>query len=481
MSLTPTSPDNEAVIDPLKSAGGPAIGLPPIDFLTAGSVVGEFNAIVAPGLNEINPNLAVEVEYHAGGARLSFVPIKLDIEFDDTGNDGTPEWQEVISWRNTGGGAAVVPQTVHDLSIVNNVVGTPQELTVDNNGQVGRLTIGGGTDSLTVMVGDGGVDADSEVLSSLTTATVTTNGVLCLHDGELAATSAAVTGGVIEGSGLINLSNLSGAQAGMLTVSQGSLSPGMNITGDEVGELDINGDYTQGSEGTFAIDITGSNNGGANHDNHDFVDVSGAVILEGLLQVDASELMANESSVGNRYEILRAGTSLSGEFDDVVITSSGGKVFRILYEEIPGALISNGELAALASGSSYSAYLVEAEPGDASGDGTVDGIDAQAFAAAILDLTLGFNYIDNGPQRVSSVNMALTLDFTGDGHIDLDDIQGFVDAYAIFNSVSTATAFEDFSAAFAQVENSLAVPEPTSTQLYLLAVITSLCGKRRIR
>ena len=77
------------VIDPLKAAGGPTVGHPTIDFLTAGSVVGEFSTVVAPNLNSINPNLAVEVSYSPTGASLDFVPKKLNLEFNDATNDGT--------------------------------------------------------------------------------------------------------------------------------------------------------------------------------------------------------------------------------------------------------------------------------------------------------------------------------------------------------------------------------------------------------
>jgi len=446
-----------------------------VTVLTAGTVNTSITPeLSAPGLDAYNQNsnpnadLALKVS-----ASPAVGPTSVVVEYVDKTSIEFIDGTDTANWFFGTGWDAIRSPESFDETVVTGTRFDPQRVEVTANADV---------HSLRVEDVDGGVTID--VMSGNTLNSVAGNviinagGAIELNEGTLKVSSTQMVevkqSGMLAGAGTINGAVEVGTTAGS---SGATLSPGMNTIGMEVGTLDITGNYSQGAGGVFAIDITGDNSGG----NNDFVDVSGEVILSGKLMVDVSELMANESSVGDRYEILRAGTSLTGEFDDVVITGSGGKVFRILYEELSGALMSNGELAALANGFSYSAYLVEAEPGDASGDGTVDDIDAQAFAAAILDLTLGFNYIDNGPQRVSSVNMALTLDFTGDGFIDLDDIQGFVDAYAMFNSVSTATAYGEFAAAFAQVEASRAVPEPTSAQLYLFAMITSLFGKRRLR
>jgi hypothetical protein len=446
------------VIDPLKAAGGPALGLPPIDFLTAGDLDGEFDTIVAPGLDQINENLTVEVEYITDGpnqgARLSFVPTKLNLEFEDVDNDGTPAWQETLSWRDITDPddpqpATETPDIHHDLEIVNND-NTTQTLVVQNSiERVARLHVGGGTSELILAVGDGNTMDGAETLNSLTSATIKDNGVIALDNGILAASAIEVqNGGLFRGNGLVDLSNEDSTVIGKLTVSSGTLSPGSSV-----GQITVEGDYEQGSAGTLVVELE-------SQASHDEVDVTGSAQLHGTLEVDLSNLAA--ANPGDTFDIVSAG-NLSGSFNRVNTTGDPRFWVRTFYQHGLNG-IASGELC---------------DVGDADCDQQTGGDDGDinAFAFALRDEVAFLNDPRYGSSRQSvDLDGWGTPNFAPDGDVDFDDIDDFVRLHS--GSGSSAVIF---SKVWEAIKNYQSVPEPNMVWLLVGISQFSVCNRHRRR
>ena len=434
-------------------------------FLTAASVVGGFENYNFP--NELPEDVAQQLAYSATDVRVQFIaPIPIDFVSDDV----EAEWTTPTDWKENGLDAT--PDSVNILSVSNNL-GTGQLQTVNLVAPAGSteinaahsLTVGDATDEITLSIND-------TKLSSTTTTTITANGAIEQSgDSVLSARILDVQGGGrFAGTGTV----VGDVDVGMSGVGGAMIEPGI----DGVGQLDVVGNYSQGTGGVFAIDIAGDNTGG----NHDFVDVSGAVALNGKITIDASDLTGLEVTPGDVYEIIAAEGALTGEFDDAVTTGSEDIYFEITYSDGSGALALSEGLAAAAIASSSSVFATARSMGDANGDDVIDNIDAQAFATAILDFRLGYNFADE--TRASLITLRNAFNFTAgelfDTAIDLDDIPGFVEAFSQSNSVSMASAYESLAVAFAQAEANFSIPEPTSATLCVFAALLLVRRCRKV-
>ncbi len=435
------------IIDPLKAAGGPTIGLPPIDFLTAGSVVGKFSAVVAPGLNQ---NLAVDVEYiPAGpnqGARLSFVPIKTNIVFDEE-MDTTANWFNSDStWENAlNPGAPALPTLVHDISI-ENLTANAQEVEIeDNNAFVAKLTVGGGSQDLTVQIGNGTPSPTTGNLSSTLDVTVEENGVIALNAGTLATSEVTlINGGMLTGNGLVDLASESAANRGTLTVTSGTISPGLSI-----GHLDIDGDLNLTTGGGMVFEATSETI-------RDTLAITGDAILEGSLTLN---ITGSSIQSGNRIQLLTA-ESIDENFSSFDVIGNDDLFFVLSTEEIAGGL-----------------FALNVDPfmlGDMNRSGGLPDVDdVAAFALALTDP----NRYQRGP--LSDPNFpngygisaaeAGNIDHTGQD-CDVDDIDDF--ARILNMSLSELTARIQLL--------SVTVPEPGSSAL-LGSFFCTLLGTTRIR
>lgn len=141
--------------------------------------------------------------------------------------------------------------------------------------------------------------------------TTVTAGTLQLDDAVVSA--AEVMGGArLAGSGTVN-GNL---------INQGLLSPGASP-----GLININGDFTQTSAGTFLAELAGT----APAD-YDRLIITGQANLDGTLQI--VPISGFEPAVDQTFEIISA-TSLNGTFADVISPwdfISATVVFEVLYE-----------------------------------------------------------------------------------------------------------------------------------------------------
>jgi hypothetical protein len=425
--------------------------------LTAGSVIGEFDAIVSPGLELINPNLSVEVEYVTSGpnqgARLSFVPTKLNLEFEDIENDETPGWEELQSWRDVtdpeeSTPAMETPTIVHDLDIVNNDVAAQTLLVSTPVERVARLTVGGGASELILAVGDGNTMDGSELLSSLTGATVTNNGAIALNGGRLAASGVLIeNGGVFQGNGEIDLSTAGLGTNGKLTVSDGLLDPGFSV-----GHLDVKGNYEQQAAGTLHVDIESQSQ-------FDTIDVTGEVRLGGTLRIDGSNLALIPDTT---IEIMTAGTLVENETFDSVdwIGNEALRSFYYVsydYDEGTVGLSSVRDL-------------------DMNGDQDADPIDLtdlRLFVFALMNSSTTAWFNKCGTACGSDVLPQHHGDFNGNGRVDFDDIGDF---QAWVGNMDMPP--DEVSAAFERAFNQ--VPEPSSALLMLVCLsCVALARSRR--
>lgn len=195
-------------------------------------------------------------------------------------------------------------------------VGEGAELTVFPGGslQAGEVEIAGGT----VQISSGAT------VSSAGQATMNGGGALEI-DGLLTTPMLMINSGSLTGSGLI---------AGNVTNAGGWISPG-----NSPGTLTINGNYTQGSSGTFLMDI-------ADAQTFDRLLVQGTASLAGALVVAPGS--GTVLVVGQTFDDFLQAESVEGRFESVLMPQ--GLRGRILEE--------NGDLSLLVAPASYSQFAV---------------------------------------------------------------------------------------------------------------------------
>lgn len=191
----------------------------------------------------------------------------------------------------------------------------------------GVLDGGAGSDALTGS-GDATIDGSITAFEQLTvesgtlvlaldaasdvTTTTISGGELALA-GTLATTATTSGEGVLSGTGTIDGD----------VINQGTVAPGASI-----GTLAITGDYSQGADGTLAIEFgpTGQT---------DLLDIGGTASLDGTLEY---YLLDNDVAVGDVFTFLLADGGVSGTFD--LVNNALGAVgnFEVVYGDFDVAL-----------------------------------------------------------------------------------------------------------------------------------------------
>lgn len=417
-------------------------------------------------------NLAVRVTSNVGvGGTVDMTLVPSGNIFFD-GTSATTNWFTDVDWSTN-----LSPISEDNTVVGGNVfvqVGVPQRVVVNNSvmgspdiAQVRQLTVGDTAQSIVVEI-------ESELHSGTGDITIAENGGIELDGGILSVTSArsiqVTESGMLSGNGMVAGSVDVGTTA---AVGDAMLSPGMATAGMEVGTIQIDGAYTQGSDGVFAIDITGDDSGG----NHDFIDVSENVTLGGTLKVDLSDITTIDTD--DVYTILTAG-SVNEEFDEIEVVGNSDYYISIDYGQ--GFAPTSG-LAAASSGDSGDVDLRILGMGDADGDNDVDQEDARVFSAVLLDNSLlGFRLSET---KNATNNFKDAFDFYTEGApngqriIDFDDIAGFVDRLSASQGMTLQTAYAVFGAAYQEAQNGAQVPEPSSLLLTMLTV--GICSCRSTR
>lgn len=158
----------------------------------------------------------------------------------------------------------------------------------------------------TVQINAGGVlNGTGFANTSLTGGTLRVNG-------EMIQTGVTITGGTLAGSGTVrgNVNNVSGTAG----------------PGNSPGTLTVDGNYTQGSGGTLAMEIESLLS-------FDVLDISGIAALDGILDLTVDAGYAATAQDGDMFAIVEW-DSFSGTFDTVTgLNFATGKFFTLDYGE----------------------------------------------------------------------------------------------------------------------------------------------------
>ena len=283
--------------------------------------------------------------------------------------------------------------------------------------------------------------------------TVQDQGTLKIEAGGIVnAANILVEGGVLGGQGTVAVTSE------ILIGTGGTLSPGLA----GVGDLSIDGSYTQESDGVFAIDIDGDNTGG----NHDTLGVTVDIDLGGTITIDTTFLAETDISAGDMFEIISTteGT-LSGKFDKVLLTPRDDVYFDVTYEE-------------------STANVTARNFGDGNQDGYVDGIDAQIFATVLLNNNaLPF---DCGENCFAGANFLNAFDLEdSNGLLDTTQVVDFFDipkfAQAMIDHPSPSSSSMSLSQAYDTINSAIlsaSVPEPNTAVLVILGGLFGLRFRR---
>jgi hypothetical protein len=247
-------------------------------------------------------------------------------------------------------------------------------------------------------------------------------------------------------------------KANSLQISGGTLRPGFSV-----GNLDVQGDYTQEADGTVLVDIEGSQ---ANE--FDTIDVLGTAELGGTLSIDVSNYTSSGTEV-QEFEIISAG-SLSGEFDTVEFDGADNNLYFF-----PDYNHGDGTV-----------RIVQGTRGDMNGDGLIDTLDVDLFVFALMSGS-EFKFLQKAVELCDANERFCELpssqaggDWSGSGIVDFDDIPQF-QTVAAGNGLG-ADAFEAAVARYYAAPPS--VPEPAAG-LMLLGSAASLgmvrVGRQRRR
>lgn len=224
-----------------------------------------------------------------------------------------------------------------------------------------------------------------------------------------------------------------GTIAGGLVASLGgTLSPGIDVP-NTIGNLFVDGNYTQKQGATLNIDVQGLTTGEV-----DQVIATGEAIIEGNLAVDFTD---TSIGIGSQIDFFTAGQIFS--------TSR--------FEQISTLGLPIGAYAAPKYTQSTISMLISAA-GDMNADGLINEADVDLFAMALRSREAYFNYDDGlGPLGIEA-DISGDTDFDGD--LDFDDIDDLI------------SLLPPPAALYAQHKLlGVAIPEPTTITLATISML----------
>jgi T5SS/PEP-CTERM-associated repeat protein len=321
-------------------------------------------------------------------------------------------------------GAAAVTQgatlPIDHTAIVVSSIGTPAKLSVFEGNSIQNAG--------SAYIGAGAGESGTVVVDGAGTTWINGGGVFVGLNGS--GTLTLVGSGSVSSSGPVAV-GAAGVVSGVGTVigslsNAGTVKPGQTLQpGQTVGQLTVNGSYSQDASGKLQFDLTGTVAG-----TFDTLHISNQAMLDGALEV---ELGLDGGSpfvpqLGNSFDVVTATGGLTGAFTSADLPAlSAGKMWHVRY-------------------SANAATLVVKLAGDYNDDGTVDA----------ADYTVWRDRLGN------------TLDPSADG-----DTNGVVDLedYNIWKANFGATAGAGATIAAA------AVPEPANLGLVAALLSVFACNR----
>lgn len=428
--------------------------------VSATSRVGTFENYHITGLGALP--IGIRLDYSASGLSAVYATTSSASLSTAAQSDPTLDWHVASTWSGS------VPTSLSAVTLENTGVSGLQTVSVTTSGSpinaAHRLSVGGGSDDLKLEV-------DGRSLSVSTTTTISPMGTIELTGDGALLTSEFVN---IEGGG-----TLTGVGDLIANVEVGSSGSGA-ATFDPVGSLRLKGSYTQNAIGEFASAIFGMNTGGGN----DLLSVTDTVTLAGDLNIDVAGLSNAEFSNGDTYELILAEGSITGTFDNVSVSGRDDVYFRIEYDS--AGSVQLGETSGGGSSSSQNRVTATVfDKGNGNGDDVIDELDAELFAAVLLNNNLLiWEYTCHNNTACTAIGPFFdAYNFTESRNdiqeVDFHDIPRFAAALAGSSSISLGAAYAMIESAIANSQAPKDVPEPAS--LVLLASVAAVLAPRRRR
>ena len=413
-------------------------------------------------------NSSIDRIFYSSGAGPPPPPTDFNWNVTDSGS-----WEEALNWSSGGPpGDPIKPGRSHHTAIFGDAIGseartvfTDAGVSVNSisftNTMGGTYRLAGGPaynlivstagplPSLAVS-GGGSHDFQAPLGIHADTAanieggsTLVLNNSLTLNGNTLTKTGTgelAIRNDLLTGGGMVSLQqgtlSGNGAVSGDLNNSGGTVAPG-----NSSGVLAVDGNYTQGSDGTLAMEIEGL--AGPGEGGHDQLAVVGTASLDGTLGVTPVGGYADPTVRGNSDSFtLLTSTGLSGTFATVnydgAALDSGGHAGNGLFRKVD-----------------YTANDVVltnllAKAGDVEGDSDVDITDFNALAS---------NY---DPSGANAPHDWTEGDFDDNDTIDLTD----------FNGLASNFAPGGYGDGPGQV------PEPSAILLLAIGLLATVCWRR---
>ncbi|MEX2317000.1 MAG: aspartyl protease family protein [Pirellulales bacterium] len=245
-----------------------------------------------------------------GGTPSLYIGEPVTINHNWSTTNASGNWATGTNWTSTG-----TPETLW-IATAANVSGTPQEAVVSSNSTVWELNVAGvGAATMTVRVQAGAR------LTTFSGANLAGGGRIQLENGTLDVHFIDIRGGTLTGSGTVLTG--SGPIPGQVENFSGTVAPGNSI-----GTLTIIGRYSNGRDGTLAIELGGLAPGTG----HDQLVVEGTAALGGTLAVSLANLGGGTyaPNVGDEFAVIVA-ENVNGEFGHLAAPPNYN--LRAEYEE----------------------------------------------------------------------------------------------------------------------------------------------------
>jgi len=243
----------------------------------------------------IDANPAANPE--GGGPPRLYISDRVDQAHQWAATAASGNWTTTTNWAATG-----TPGLMWDAQVAN-VSGSNQTALVSSNSTVYRITVSGTpTATMKVQINTGAT------LTTYGEALIKQGGRIELAGGKLDAQFVNIEGGALAGEGDIFVGT--GPFFGQVRNLAGRVEPG-----DPIGELRIDGDYSQQQTATLAIDLSGT----TQVTQYDHLQVGRFAFLQGTLEVN---LLSFAPAENTSFTIVSAAKGVFGEFDALALPSA---------------------------------------------------------------------------------------------------------------------------------------------------------------
>ena len=247
-------------------------------------------------------NVVIDPKPSLGGGGVGpslYISDPITADFDWATAAATGQWTTGGNWSG-----ATVPGQL-GITNVRHVGGGDQTAILASDTTVWELNVSGTlSETMTVQVNSG------QTLTTFAGISIEQGGAIQMLDSTLDTQNIEILGGELSGAGLIKTG--SGPIPGQVENRDGTVAPGNGI-----GSLEIEGRFSNGIDGTLAIELGGLVAGTS----FDQLIVEGAAALQGTLDVSLVDLGEGifNPQVGDLFEIITATEGIGGMFENLLL------------------------------------------------------------------------------------------------------------------------------------------------------------------